>query len=926
MSAIRGISQLFDGFDWASIRDSWGGLMNGTRCHRSGGFILMAVCVLLAIVVVLGFTYNSLIRSESRRVHWHYWNEKVVKAAEGAGEEAFSWFLSHPAPEENELLAFLTDTKTITGKEGIAGSELDLTKKLPFANQFGSDVTIEECRMTATRVHNFFTPDGKDAECLKMPSSPDFSAKNNGYIFPYPIERYGLLKVSIVVSGKNGVFRRRYEVVREFKIVNILPEIFGQFTLFVKEAKPDKGDWNGLTSPTIREKGFYNNGFADSESPFSNPMVLIHHPDDAVRSVALSEIGASDVSPNWNIPVDPTSRGWVFVGANWFWQPFAGAITNVEARSPGKSEAFLGSDFILSNYQMMAYHTGMEELRNREPRIPPYPLSWTPNPFVCGGTDLLADYESSKHAKDERYIFKGVMFILQRFGFYSLSPRIWNAVMGPRVKSIYGWELRKGKETHPLQNYYAADQNKHLSFNGSLVYPMGDLFIADGHVVDRRSPTVVLGPLLLRFEQQTCYFQIYGAVKHAIEVGKKNFWDVYLNDVLNKKPVPNFQYLPFFPITNDTKHYTYKLHPDEQIQFEKSGGMDSWDQIEEKYCYNRDQCLERDYAAIEWKLGKDILGLKEYVAEFMSKSIEAFPMSAYDQILQNNMREESHLKNWLPSTHSLKTLPDTIRPVADDGTEKSLSNDEMDVERFFFREAGEGRGDSLLLRNTAHKPLMVGNLSALWPFSQQDLKGWAQFSSPADNSFDLRRKTTHFVRNTDFESCFIRKIGNEHYLDLQGGIVTVTGGNLTIGENLGTLKYRDGGMVILSEGNLNVACALVRAPAGDSVSPLTLATAAKDGDIVLAGGKEYQAFFISSGTLRRTGETGLRIKGGLAVRYLDFSKVEHSIFKGPVTTKEDRFTIVWDPAFGVFDPDAHKRGLRVHLGTRRNIWKSEPYQ
>lgn len=902
-------------------------MIRGHR-HQKRGFILMAVCVLLAIVVVLGFAYNSLIRSESRRVHWHYWNEKVTKAAEGAGEEAFSWFLSHPAPEENKILAFLTATKTITGKDGMSGSELDLTKRLSFADQFGSDVVIEECRMTATRIHNFFVPDGEDAECLKMPSQPGFSAKQNGYIFPYPIERYGLLKVSVVVSGKNGLFKRKYEVVREFKIVNILPEIFGQFTLFVKEANTGGKDWNQLKSSTIREKGFYNSGFADEETPFSNPMVLIHQPKDFERTAALSALGPFDVSPKWNSEIDPAARGWVFIGANWLWQPFAGSISNSEAKSQGRSEAFLGSDFVLSNYPMMAYHTGMDELRKREPRIPPYPLSWTPNPFVCVGTDLLGDYDSPKHPREDRYLFQGVIFLLQRFGFYSLSPETWRKIMNPRIKSIFGWEIREGKETHPLQNYYAADQNKNLSFDGSLVYPMGDLFIADGRVVDRRSPTVVLGPLLLRFEQHTCYFQIYGTIRRAIEQGKKNFWEAYLKDLLAKKPVPNFQYLPFFPITEDAKQYTFHQKPNEEIRFEKSGGMNSWDQIEEKYCFNRDQCLEREYAAIEWKLVKDILGTKEYVAEFMSRSIDAFPMSAFDQIVQNNMRDESRLKNWLPDSHSLKSLPATIRPVADDGTEKPTSGGESqkDIESFFFSPQGESRGESLLLRNTNFRPLMVGNLTAIWPFSQNSLKGWAQFSSPADNAFDLRRKTTHYVKNTDFESLFIKKKGNDFFLDLQGGIITVYGGNLTIGKTLDTLKYQDGGMVILSEGNLNVACALIRADAAAQASPLTLATAAEKGDIVLAGGKEYDAFFISSGTLRRTGDIGLLIKGGLAVRYLDFSKTENSIFKGPISRKEDRFTVVWDPVFGVFDEQTQKRGVRVHLGARRNIWKSEPYQ
>lgn len=895
------------------------------RCQRRG-FVLMTMCILLLIVVILGFAYNRLIRSESQRIHWHYWNEKLTKAAEGAGEAAFSWFLSHPAPEENQLIKFLTSNNVITEKDGNSESELDLTSYIPFKLQFGNDITIEECKIAATRIHNFFAPDGRDTECLKMPSSKDFSAKKNGYIFPYPIERYGLLKVSIAVSGKNGLFKRKYEVIREFKIVNILPEIFGQFTLFVKENNSENKDWNQLKSQTIKGEGFYNNGFADSSSPFSNPMMLIHHPDDYNRTAEISSLKSSDVSPDWNSKVELSKRGWVFIGANWIWQPFAGSISNPEAKNFDSSEAFIGSDFILSNHQMMAYHTAMNELRKREPRIPPYPFSWTPDPFVCGGTDLLADYESNSHPKDTRYIFQGVMFILQRFGFYSLSPKLWKTIMTPRIKSVYGWGLREGKETHPLQNFYSADQNQNLSFDGSLVYPMGDLFVSNGTINDRRSPTVVLGPLLLRFEQHTCYFQIYGSVRRAIEKGLKSFWDVYLNDVVAKKPVPNFQYLPFFPITDATKQYSFYKNPNEEIKFEKSGGMDSWDQIEEKYCYNRDQCLEREYAAIEWKLVKDILGTKDYVAEFMSKSIEAYPMAAFDQIVQNNMRNETHVKNWFPDSHSLKSLPETMRIVSDDGTEKAMSGDEKDVEKVFFSSDGESRGESLILQNTNKRPLMIGNLSAIWPFSKKPLTGWSQFSSPSDNSFDLRRKTTHYVKNTEFANLFIKKKNNDWFLDLQGKIITVYGGNLTIGEQLETLRYDDGGVVILSEGNLKISSNIIRTENTKSAPTLTFSTASTNGDIILKGGKEYDAFFISSGTLRKTGGVGLYIKGGLAVRYLDFSTTENSIFKGPISRKEDRFTIVWDPSFGVYDENTHRRGLRIHIGNKRNFWKSEPYQ
>ncbi len=294
-------------------------------------------------------------------------------------------------------------------------------------------------------------------------------------------------------------------------------------------------------------------------------------------------------------------------------------------------------------------------------------------------------------------------------------------------------------------------------------------------------------------------------------------------------------------------------------------------------------------------------------------------MTAFDQILQDNMAGVANPSGWIPPTHALADLPPTLQAVDDSGADTADT-----VAGFFFTDTGRGpSGNRLALKDTAGRRLAVGYLGALWPFSGA---GMPAAGPVVFAEFDLRQKTTHLVGSpAEFAARFLRPQGGRTVLDLQGGIVTVRGGDLTLGGAGGPLTYREGGMLIVEDGRLLLGSSLTREASAQPPAPLTLATAKAGKDIVFAGATVVEAFLISSGTLKRTAGNGIRVRGGAAVRTLDFREsAADSLFRGHPAAADERNTIVWDPVFNIFDPATRRAAVRLHLGGRRSYWRSDP--
>jgi len=194
----------------------------------------------------------------------------------------------------------------------------------------------------------------------------------------------------------------------------------------------------------------------------------------------------------------------------------------------------------------------------------------------------------------------------------------------------------------------------------------------------------------------------------------------------------------------------------------------------------------------------------------------------------------------------------------------------------------------------------------------------------------LRQKTTHVVTDdSEFKRRFIIRTPDKLFLDLNGAVVTVMEGDLNIGEPGKTVVYKDGGMIIVNSGELKIYSSIVRDKADAIGIPLTLATAKNNRNIRLISGSRIDAYLVSSGTLRRinSSKNGLRIFGGVAVKYLDFSKDQNdeSIFYGTPSDNDSRNRIVWNPDFDITSSEARRRAYRFLLGPTKSYWTSEPY-
>ncbi|MBF0407959.1 MAG: hypothetical protein HQM10_11430 [Candidatus Riflebacteria bacterium] len=849
---------------------------------RSRGFIFFAAIAIIPIILLLAFSYNSLVREEAMRVHRIYWNDIMSKAAEGTAEEAFSWFIANP---DNEISRFLADpVNAVSGTE----KTIDLLPHLRFPASL-EGATIDSCVLSATYVENFFYPNGGESTNAALPSG--FTSVSHGFLYPDLSDRFALLKVEVVACfQKARKYKLKYEVMREVKAVNILPGIFGQFTLFVKEKSPGaNGDPNHLKTTTCRTPSVLGTeGFADPLTPLGNPLTLIHHPDDSNRTTAIPT--ANRVAPDWaGGNVDLVSRGWAFFGSSlppgpfqaWTFNIFQGELSAASAK-PERARYF-GANFLISNHTVLVYHTKMPTL---SALVPPVPAVNPSSPPFNG---------------DAGHPFIGWLIYMKRIGYFSGTQAAMD-------------DLGIG---NLLRSYYQDPDHLNELEHGSLIMPMGSIYpVSASSISDSRSPSVILGPTSLRMIQAGYISQLDQTAEAAITAGT-DIVGALENQADNDKP--QLSVIPYFPILGNSI---------------VSGKPDSvgwanhliWGAVSEKGVTNPGNYTSRDWAAVNWNILTDVLGggttpfAAMYVGLVMCKPILMHSMIGFEQILQNNMNGVAFPSGWMPVSKTMTALPASIQPVNDSGADVSDT-----VDSFFHSDTGRGvNGNRLALKDTSGLRMMVGYLGAVWPFSATSV---SETSPLVFSEYDFRYKTTHLIKTpSEFLSRFVRQEGQNSVLCLQGGIVTVLGGDLALSGNGGKLLYKDdGGMLIVENGDLILKSDILRGTNAVPQPPLTLATAKSGKNIVFAGASRVDAFLISSGTLKRSSLNAIKVKGGVAVRTLDFSESSSdSIFKGHPATVDERNTITWDPVFNVFKPEVRKSGIRFHLGGRRSFWKTEP--
>ncbi|MBF0498918.1 MAG: hypothetical protein HQM09_02190 [Candidatus Riflebacteria bacterium] len=868
------------------------------------GFMLALAAVLIPMLLLLTFSYSSRVRQEALRAHRVYWNDLVTKAAEGVAEEAFAWFISNQDNADNKIALFLK------GKPGGDKSITLSTGQIKFIDQLrkanGDSDVITKCTMKLVEEKPFYN------SITSLPAN--FDAASRALIYPDP-DMYGLLKVE-VEANYHG-FRRKYVVIRELKAVNILPGIFGQFTLFVKEKGDETDyDWNHLKnnstptpSPVIDTSGFVKK----DSSELSNPVVLINDKSDATRTCNKSDIGANDVTPpapsSWN-NLDLTRRGWVFMGRNlqkgplqdYVFHPMNGDVRTACDSPSADKFLFFGGNFMLSNHTKLWYLLHLND-SNR----PPFAH------ITSGRFEVPVPSPDLKDAS--RYQIGWIVW-QTRFGFMSLTKNLLQAIpLSPPPGLPRYYDLIKNYYEDPRHNV-GETGNSELP-HSSLILPMGDIFPLDSATIsDRRSPTVMMG-VWLRFLQVGKVVQIDDNIKSALDMNPVGDWVEKLDDPLNTVKPTTF-WFPYFPIHADRSVSPPTISFGPEPDFVGWNNYLNWAKVDDS-----SSAGVADFAKVTYNvighIAKSFGDERDPYEIVMTKFLEVPGMLIYDFLVGQNMRgavpslfvprSPYKLENFNPAN-----LGTVLKPVTTSGVDVSGTN----LGKSFFYEGPDkvtqtGRGISgecISLRDLGGRLLALGNIGALWPFPDS-----------SGDTYDLGRKATHNASTpADFLSCFTSTIGGNTVLDLKNGIVTVAG-NITLDAGNGKIIYKNGGMLIASDGEIIIKSSIQQDPSAPDAT-LVIATAKKNKDIRLSAGN-YRVFILSSGTLKRETAGPIKIEGGVAVRYLEFKKSASSIFSGYPTSADARQTITWDSNFNVFDPGNYAKGIKLNLGGSMAYWASE---
>ena len=889
------------------------------------GFLLGLVAVLVPIMIVMVVAYQSHVRQEALRAHRVYWNDLVTKSAEGVAEEAFRWLIDNPADPANLIFARLRQPPAAAAPTTVTMTLSEA--QLPFiaelrASYDGIDV-IRRVTLTLSGIKPLFTP-------VTVPPA-GFDPRTQGQIYPDPTDVFGLLKAEIEADYRG--FKRKFVVVRDLKAINVLPGIFGQFTLFVKEKKNGYDyDWNKLRNSSRVSPPFLDSfGFIQPEAnALNNPITLIHHPDDVSRTCSPSQIPEDSVAPpipaNW-ANMDLTRRGWVYLGRSqdsgplqyYIYQPMHGDV-KIAANHPtlpaafqGRPHLFYGGTYMLSDRSKLYYL-----LRDDSPTSPTW-SNFFPN---SGGINMPA--ANLVDASGTPLV--GWVAWQTRFGLMSMTRQV--------LESVSFYDLLKSYYEHP--QHQVGDTAASLeTTHSSLILPMGDMFPLDSsQIADRRSPTIILGAWL-RFLQTGNIVQVDDDIRTALEETPPGDWLKRLNSPANLIK-PTMYFFPFFPITVNRQ-----VSPS-TVSFEfandKLGWANYpvWGKVDDSLAAD-----PADFAKVSYNVFTHIfqkLGNPQDIYEIVMTKMLVYPaMMIFEQMMNDNMRGLP-ISLFVPGGSAatdpalkLKNMPAELATVlhgADSSSGAPVSGSVANFgESFFYKnpdssQNGRGiTGECVSIKDTAGRQLALGSLGVLWPFSSNYAMATPGSAANAACGYDLRQKTTFLASSAQvFTEGFLLEEDGKTYLDLRGGVVTVLNDTITLAAVSGNeIICRNGGILIASGGEILLESSIRMLNPDDT---LVIATANEGKDIKLKPGT-FNAYLLSSGTIRRLTAGSIKIAGGVAVNHLDFRDNSSSLFHGYPNSAGDRQTIIWDESFNILDPDRFSAGIRVHLGKSLVYWADE---
>ncbi len=913
------------------------------------GVLIYLLVGMIFVLCILGYALFSQMQDEYRRIHRIYYGTAAIKVAEAVEAEAFSWFawqLSLPRARQHPFVRALFERPTSeisvrTGEEpstpdsryldllaeGLVPHAVDLASSLG-----GGGAVIRRATLAY-----------KDLLPLYSAAGGTSDPRSSCVISPDPFERYGSVELTVDVAYgrvKRGLLSgseliKRYVSRRDVRVVNVLPPVVGKFTLFVRSgwrcgtslsfpASPDE-PYNACTAVSPYSAGLY--GATDFTR--AQPLVLIHHPEDIKtrRGYCVHYADMVKYLP-WEPPFDGTTcadevsavvsyrpdllrRGWVFLGGTRGGGVIRPWYVNLQA---GQASSAAGGDipdyydlsfcasmtlegFLFHESYRTATHTQIVGL--------PGAAGWAPATDF-GLMGRVADYR----------------FALYHYGYVAdvLPQEMF-------CKGVFG-------------NYFASHPSESLL--PSLLRLYGDVQIMSldsakhpDVYCDRRSPTLVLGPVVRRLVQATLVMQ---------DDPSRTF-------PYPKEAAPTMQFLPFFDIRADG---TYAPGSDplfswNTAEWRPSGlaGVPDFNVVDDTFT-GRPRPPALSVPAVRYRQREDVFHFDsgdpyKLYGFLMCKILKQPVNDGYDWIVENSnptagLDPRRHLKQ-----EHLKVL----RPA--DGSA-------VDDRYFFYNTTDPSKGLCYYAANLAawqyddssDEPVVYeslfpdgkwkGALGALQLYDTAQLPGNFSEGELAEfTSYDVRQKTSYRFADQDaFKRVYIDGSGDVR-IEKPFGVSLIADGalDLTRGDDgpIGSITFDEGGMIIV-KGDVVLPSVLKSQRARSRGETLTFVSL--DGDIILAG-ERVEAGLVALGaghTVRKSPALpSICVFGIMAVDVLDFSTDDDTcIFSGTTNWSERvqvggspayrRSVVIYDPSFDPLASGNYMRHYKAFTAGGVSYWKT----
>lgn len=465
------------------------------------GVVLYLVIGVMAVLAVVLFAMYSQMQEENARIHRVYFGTAALKIAEACETEAFTWLtaqLELPADHQHPFLRRLYSEPSATLSVESGSEPADPLSDPRYLDLLGEGLMSTSVGLAA-RLPGGGDIQGatlsfRDLSPLFHPPTSAIDPETQGQVLPDGFERFGAVEFTVSVgygrvrrgSGGKVDLVKRYVSRRDLKVVNLLAPTVSRFTLFAHQftgpgtREPYNVD-RGPATPT----GLWEEELAGvSALERQQPLVLVHSPMDVKERVgAVSRVAELARYLPFEAPFDKRTLA----------SPHLSAATEYRPDLQDRGWVFLGGDEPWS----LNLKNGL--INPRSALTPAFSNDWaeeiTTEGFMIRETFLTADQTR-------------LAGLPQAAGW---DPDLSPGVDGYRF-SVWSYGVPGGILNEPtfrndiFGNYFSRAEGAAQSVHPSLLRLYGDVQAHDldaagtpGRYLDRRSPTLVLGPVLRRY-------------------------------------------------------------------------------------------------------------------------------------------------------------------------------------------------------------------------------------------------------------------------------------------------------------------------------------------------------------------------------------------------------------------------------------------